>query len=191
MSAAARSSRRRPGVRRTDRMMPPLMPRVHAHQHVLEARHRREQADVLERAPDAEVRDRVRRQAGDVAAVEQDLAGRRRVDARQHVEERGLAGAVGADQADDRPARDDEVDVVARHQAAELLAHAPSPRAGCRPSRARVVERAAVDAELELGPAALAGDQALGPKQHHHHDDQAEDAVGVLRHVEGACRRCC
>ena len=96
-----------------------------------------------------------------------------------------LPAPFGPIRLDDRAARDDEVDVVAGHQAAELLAHAPSPRAGCRPhARARVVERAAVDAELELGPAAPAGNQALGPQQHHHDDDEAEDAVRVLRDIE-------
>ena len=64
----------------------------------------------------------VRRQADRPRAVEHDLARRRRVDAGQHVEERRLARAVRADQADDRAARHREVDVVEGDQAAELLA---------------------------------------------------------------------
>ena len=60
--------------------------------------------------------------AGHVVAVEDDPSGRRPVDARQHVEERRLAGAVRADQARDRALLDREVDVVDRDEAAELLA---------------------------------------------------------------------
>ena len=96
---------------------------VHAHQHVLERAHGLEQADVLEGAAHAQLGDRVGGQSRHLAAVEHDLAGGRRVGAGEHVEEGGLAGAVGPDQADDAAAGNGEVDVVARHQAAELLAH--------------------------------------------------------------------
>ena len=59
----------------------------------------------------------------DLGAVEEDRARRRLVDAREQVEERRLARAVRADERDDRAARDGEVDVVGRDEAAELLAH--------------------------------------------------------------------
>ena len=59
----------------------------------------------------------------DRAPVERDLAGGRDVVAGDHVEERRLAGAVGADERDDRAARDVEVDVVDRQQPAEPLGH--------------------------------------------------------------------
>ena len=59
---------------------------------------------------------------GDLGPVEHDRARRRLVDAREQVEERRLAGAVRPDQRDDRAARDREVDVVGRDEAAELLA---------------------------------------------------------------------
>ena len=62
-----------------------------------------EEADVLERSADPALGDGVRRLGGHVVAVEDDLPGGRLVDAGQHVEEGRLAGAVGADQADDRP----------------------------------------------------------------------------------------
>jgi hypothetical protein len=75
---------------------------------------RTEQPDVLKCAADSALRDRVRRHAGDVLAVEHDTAGGRLVDAGEHVEERRLAGAVRADQRDDRASRDREVDVVSR-----------------------------------------------------------------------------
>src|SRR5205823_4772759 len=94
---------------------------VHADEHVLERRHLREEADVLKGAADTELRDCVRRLAGDVDAVEEDPARRGAVEAGEHVEERRLAGAVRADQADDRALGDREVEVVDREQAAELL----------------------------------------------------------------------
>jgi hypothetical protein len=59
------------GVRRS-RDDPAAEARVHADEHVLERRHLLEEADVLERAPDAELRDRVRRLARDVGPVEHD-----------------------------------------------------------------------------------------------------------------------
>src|SRR5204862_5630016 len=61
--------------------------------------------------------------ASDVVAVEDGPAARRVVGAGQQVEDRRLAGAVGPDQADDRPLRDREVDVVDGDEAAEDLAH--------------------------------------------------------------------
>jgi len=59
-------------------------------------------ADVLERPPDAEPRDAVGRQPGDVAAEETDRAGRRQQKAGEHIEERRLAGAVRPDHTMDR-----------------------------------------------------------------------------------------
>ena len=53
--------------------------------------------------------------------LEVDLSCRRIVDAGDDVEERGLAGSIGADQADDRLLGDREVDVIDREQAAEPL----------------------------------------------------------------------
>src|SRR5205085_1016492 len=77
--------------------------------------------DVLEGAADAALGHDVRRAACEVLAVEDDAAVSRLVDAGDHVEEGRLPGAVRADQAEDRTARDDEVDVVDRHEPAELL----------------------------------------------------------------------
>ena len=78
-----------------------------------------------------------------VLAVEADGAGGRRVDAGDHVEDRGLARAVGSDQRVDRAGRHAEADIVHRAQAAEALAEAGElePRAAHRlrsakPSRA-------------------------------------------------------
>jgi hypothetical protein len=96
---------------------------VHADLDVLDRGHVLEEADVLEGAPHAELRDLVGRLARDVGAVELDQAHRGLVDAREHVEERRLAGAVRPDQTDDRLVRNHEVDVVDGDEAAELLAN--------------------------------------------------------------------
>src|SRR3954452_1980268 len=77
------------------------------------------------RAPHPELGDPVRREAADVTPCEQDLAGSGLVGPGQHVEERGLAGAVRPDQAHDRALRHHEVDVAAGDQAPELLARSP------------------------------------------------------------------
>ena len=69
---------------------------------VLERRHRLEQADVLERARHAGPVTRSGASAVMSLAVERDLAAGRLVEPGQHVEERRLAGAVGADDRDDR-----------------------------------------------------------------------------------------
>src|SRR5690348_17628433 len=60
-----------------------------------------EQFDVLERARDAEAGDVVGRLLGDVLVLEEDLAGRRRIDPRDQVEDRALAGAVRADRSEE------------------------------------------------------------------------------------------
>ena len=61
--------------------------------------------------------DRVRRHAGDVAAVEQDVAPLRRIKAGDRVGERRLAAAVRADEAEDLAALDPHVDAVQRDDA--------------------------------------------------------------------------
>ena len=85
---------------------------MHSNEHVLESRHLLEEADVLKRAADAALGDRMWRPTGDVLAVELDQPARRFVHAGEHVEERRLAGAVRTDQAHRRIAGDREVDVV-------------------------------------------------------------------------------
>ena len=59
---------------------------------------------------------------GDVAALERDAPGVRLVEARDHVEQRGLAGAVRADDGDDAALGDVDRYVVDRGDAAEALA---------------------------------------------------------------------
>ena len=64
-------------------------------------------------------RDAVRRQPGNVFALEQNAPGGRRQDTGQTVEKRALAGAVRADDGADLIATDREIDVVQRGQPPE------------------------------------------------------------------------
>ena len=88
---------------------------------VVDDRHGLEALDHLEGAPDAALAALRRRQARDVLAVEPDRAFGRRQHARDQVEQRRLAGAVRADQADDLAAADRDRDVAVGDQAAEAL----------------------------------------------------------------------
>ena len=90
---------------------------------VVEHRHAVEQRHVLEGAADADLGDGVARHGQDRAALEQDVAVVGHVQARQAIEERGLAGAVGADQAGDLARRDVERHAVERDDAAEAHRH--------------------------------------------------------------------
>ena len=99
--------------------------RAHAHvaaeHQVVEHGEAAEQGDVLERARHAERRDLARRPARDVAALEHDAAGIRLVEAGDHVEQRGLAGAVGADDREDAALGDVDRHAVDGGDAAEVL----------------------------------------------------------------------
>src|SRR5262249_5138840 len=86
--------------------------------------------------------DAVRLHPGDGAPGEADVAGPRLVHARDHVEHRGLAGAVGPDHADDIPVPDLQVQLAERLQAAKRQREtieikngpvSPSPAHGCAP----------------------------------------------------------
>ena len=79
---------------------------------------------------------RVGRQAVDAFAVEADRAGVGRKHAGDHVEQRGLAGAVGTDQREDRAGRHLEAHVVDREQAAKALADGVDSRAAALICRA-------------------------------------------------------
>ena len=80
---------------------PRLQMRVHSDKEIVDDRAVTKQRQVLERAPDAETRKMVRPVSQQVVAVEADVAGGRIIDPADHVEDRRLAGAVGADEADD------------------------------------------------------------------------------------------
>src|SRR6266849_1933914 len=79
------------------RVLPP--DQVRADQHVLQRRQAREEPDVLVGAGDAEGGDAVGRQPVDPLASQYDASARRAEQAGDDVEQRGLAGPVGPDQA--------------------------------------------------------------------------------------------
>src|SRR5439155_22715418 len=81
-----------------------------------------EEADVLEGARDPGAGDLARLERDDVHPAKMDrAAGIGIVDARDQIEDRGLAGAVRADETEDRSLRDRERDVAHRAEAAEGL----------------------------------------------------------------------
>src|SRR5256712_3409200 len=92
--------------------------------HVLEDRKPAERPWDLKGATDAEVDDPVRRLAGDLAPLETDRAAVRDQGARQHVEDRALAGPVRADQAQNLALVDHERHVADGREAAEALGEA-------------------------------------------------------------------
>ena len=110
-SGGACVAERRPAVESADRD-------VLQHAQPLEGLHD------LEGAADARVADEVGPEARDLPAVQADGAGIGAVDAGDHVEDRGLAGAIGADQRVDCASRHAEGDIVHGAQAAEVLADA-------------------------------------------------------------------
>ena len=83
-------------------------PRVVPDHHVLDGRHRAEQADVLKGPGDAVLGDDVRPRVRDVSLAEQDPALGRPVQPGQHVEQSGLPRPVRADQRHDGVLRDVE-----------------------------------------------------------------------------------
>ncbi len=78
-----------------------------------------EQRHILEGAADADLGDLVRRARQDAGAFHQDVAGRRLIETGQAVEQRGLAGAVRADQPRICPLCMSKVDAVQGDDAAE------------------------------------------------------------------------
>src|SRR5213593_264495 len=92
---------------------------VQAGHHVLEDGHAAEELRGLEGAAEAARRDRARLLADERHAVETDLAAVGRIDAADDVEQRGLARAVGPDDATDLSRVEIEVDAVERDDAAE------------------------------------------------------------------------
>ena len=91
-----------------------LLVQVAADHHVLDGAHAEEDLQVLEGARETEPRQLVRGHAGDVLAGEQDAPAARRVETGDHVEQRGLAGAVRADHGKDLAGLDCEAHAVER-----------------------------------------------------------------------------
>src|SRR5439155_11756708 len=88
---------------------------------VLERAEAREDAHLLERAPDPQARHAMWRGVGQVAAAEQHATAVGRKVAGDAVEERGLARAVRADEAHQLARLDDEIDLIDGRDAEEAL----------------------------------------------------------------------
>ena len=98
---------------------------------VVEHRHVVEQRQVLEGAADAERGARVAALSrGDVAAVGRTAALGRPVAAGDAIHDRGLAGAVGADDREQLAVFDGEADIGQRPDAAEAQGHAAHFKTG-------------------------------------------------------------
>ena len=111
-----------------------------ADQHVFEHRHADERPAQLEGACNAQPHDAVRSHAANRFAIEQDLAAIGRNEAGQQVVERGLAGAVGAKDADDFAFFDLHADALDRMQATKAfvqIANGKERHAEAFPRRAR------------------------------------------------------
>ena len=93
-------------------LVEPLRREEAAHLQVLAHRQRLEHVLRLRHEPDAALDELVGRLAGDVVAVEADDAGAHGDEAEHGLEERRLAGAVGADDADELARGDGEVAAV-------------------------------------------------------------------------------
>src|SRR5262249_24836379 len=102
---------------------------VAADQDVLQDGHPREQADVLEGAGDARA-GHPGRPGRQQLAAEADFALGGDVETGQAVEDSGLPGAVGTDEADDLAGADGQVDAVDRGEAAEAHGDAVGPQEG-------------------------------------------------------------
>src|SRR6516225_5908045 len=98
-------------------------PHVAAQHDVVEHRHAAEQRDILKRAGDAEGGDLRWAGAGDVLAFEDNRARVGPIEPADHVEERGLAGAVWTNDRDETTAGDRERDTLYRSHPAEMLRH--------------------------------------------------------------------
>jgi hypothetical protein len=115
----------RRGEPRVERGAPDAGAHVHMppEQDVVQHAHAIEEGQVLEGAGHALARHLVRRQAGDVLAVEHDASLLRREEARDGVGHRGLAAAAGPDQAEDLAFVDPKVHARHRDQATEAALH--------------------------------------------------------------------
>ncbi len=94
------------------------------HHDVLARRELVEQRHDLEGARHALVGDGVGAEAGDILAIETDAAAARLDPTGQHIEERGLAGAVGAHDAVQLAFRHGQVDLLEHHAVPEAHVHA-------------------------------------------------------------------
>ena len=112
-------------------------------------------------------------------ALEQDFAGVGRQHAGDEIEERGLAGAVRADQGVDVAGRHLELQIVERVEAAETLGQPLDRKAG----GGGCAFRHAGPSSAERQPRQrIAREQPVRPHDHHHDQDDAvgDQPLGVL-----------
>src|SRR5579863_3545010 len=100
-----------------------------------------EDVGALERASDPHAADAVRRRAGDVAAVEPYRAAIRPQMPGDQVEQRRLAGAVGADHGRDLTGIDRQADIADGAEAGEGFAQAGDFKHGERSARGSIADR--------------------------------------------------
>jgi hypothetical protein len=112
------------------------------HEQVVHHAKGREQTHVLPGARDAQARALVHLHARERLVAQPDLTRIGRVDARDEIEERGLARAVRPDESQDLARGDLQVDAFGHDDAAEGLAHVDHPD-GWRHCRARLPSRPA------------------------------------------------
>ena len=153
-------------------------------QHVLHHAQVVEQAQVLERAGDAQRGNLVWRQASDVGTVVRRSTAVGAHQAGQHVEQRGFARAIRADDAHDLTGVGDQVDMVGGDQSAKALEKSPDheqrfTRFLCRVwlrnhERRFETTPASHDgllADAERADEPSRGDEPLAAVEHHAHQD--------------------
>src|ERR1700693_918768 len=86
---------------------------------IFKSAHAAEEADVLEGAGDSAAGNPERRKSLQGCALEEDFSLRRGDQSGHTIEESRFSGAVGSDQAVDRPAGEDHVNAVQRRQTAK------------------------------------------------------------------------
>ena len=94
---------------------------MHGHKHIIQHRHLRKQANILEGPPKSQSRNFMGRQIGDFFSIEENAALRRRVQAGNNIEQCRFARAVGANDADDLALIYMQSNVSKCGQTAELL----------------------------------------------------------------------
>src|SRR5205823_7310250 len=154
-------------------------PRMLTNPDVVEGGHVGEESNLLKGPTDAQLRDSVGLEPGDVCALEDHGARGRRVDAGDRVEERGLPGAVRPDQREDLALADLKGDLVDGREPTEALrqgVHYQDLSVLCHGSAllAEIEDGFFADALGQLLLADAAGEEALRAQKHDKHKDQSE-----------------
>ena len=123
--------------RRAEEAHRAVAPRLRRKAAILERREFAEDVGALETAPDAEPGDAMGRKPGDLAPLIEDAAAARLQLARQQVDERRLAGAVGADDGVDLARQECQRHVGDGGETAELAAQTAHHEARLRHDRSR------------------------------------------------------